>query len=349
MLRDLFESDKHKVVAVLKERLQLPDEAFPWLMTKIQERKDQPIEYEEAVNYLLSQSDLPNYLVNSLPELIEKGVPFELVTELLGQQSEPSDEVVNCLVELLRSEEHLPVGLESKNQDAFAGPVIKALGQARGSIEATNAVRMLKHTKLDQESVKRLRSLLDTERTTELATFKSTLALHCLLNQVKLDREIILDLHNYIRKKKPVERKMASHVYLVWKHQHIEQFCANLALFDPLIIHQVLEVFLRRSFEKLTPAYIDGNTLYYYAADGKLTGQVLEDEQAFRKKFRQAQRMLKIPEWAWIKLPEGTEDKDPCSTSYSAIFQKDDLLVKPLAWNQGGGWLEPPRKRRRRA
>ena len=54
------------------------------------------------------------------------------------------------------------------------------------------------------------------------------------------------------------------------------------------------------------PAYINGNnTLSYRTADGKLIKQRLDDEDAFRKRFREAQDRATLPEWAWIKPPEG--------------------------------------------
>ena len=63
-----------------------------WLVAQTTEAKDTDIRCREAVDYLPGQSDLPDYLVNSLPELIEDGIDFKLVAKLLGQQIEPSSE-----------------------------------------------------------------------------------------------------------------------------------------------------------------------------------------------------------------------------------------------------------------
>ena len=308
-LREFFRNDKHKVVAVLKERLGLPNKASQWLMAQITEGQDAVIRSSQVVDYLLGGSDLPHYLMNSLPELIKKGVSFTLVAESLDQQRKPSNKVVDSLVELIPSDNAFTEMPKVINQ-AFADPLIKILEHTRSEIKAGNAASMLGHADLDQDSIQRLRSLLNAKPTTELAIYKSRMALSCLLKQINLDREIILDLHNYIRTQNSYEGEMADNVASLWMHRRIEQFWANLALFDASFIHHSLEVFLCRTVEDLAPAYIDGKTLYFYAADGKLTEQRLEDEQAFRENFREAQRMFKIPEWARIKAPDGRREVD---------------------------------------
>jgi hypothetical protein len=88
---------------------------------------------------------------------------------------------------------------------------------------------------------------------------------------------------------------------MLWAHRHIEQFCTNLETFDYSIMERILrEAFLERQVEDLTPAYIDGKTLWFYASDGKLTSQRLENEEAFRESFQEAQKIAGIPEWTWI-------------------------------------------------
>ena len=313
-LRALLKHDKHKVVAVLKERLQLPDEAFEWLETQITKGKDKDIKYDEAVNYLLSQSDLPNYLVNSLPELTEMGIDFLLVTEILRQQKKLSDEVVNRLVELCPSGHHFRLRKLIKNHGS-ADPFIKALEQTRSETIVGDTASVLTHTNLHQESVQRLRSLLITESTEGLAALKLSIAFNCLLFQVKLDQNTILDLHDVIRKKIIRNGETQFDIIRLWKTRHIEQFCTNLALFDSEIISYILRAFLHRSVDDLAPAYIHGKTLYFYAADGKLTEQTIEDEATFRTRFREAQRMVGIPEWAWIKQAQEGEEQNPSSAS----------------------------------
>ena len=162
------------------------------------------------------------------------------------------------------------------------------------------------------------------ERDNRLAMMRSKVAYKCMLRQVKLNRETILDLHSKIHNLKSSGKNHNREIGRLWNHRHIEQFCTNLAIIDSKIFPHILPIFLRvflhRSVEDLTPAYIDGKTLYFYAVDGNLTEQCLEDEEAFRKCFREAQRRAGVPEWAWIKRPEGRREKDPYSTSYSAIF-----------------------------
>ena len=313
-LRALLRNDEHKVVAVLKERLQLPDEAMKWLETHITKGKDKDIKYDEAVNYLLSQSDLPNYFVNSLPELTEMGIDFMQVAEILRQQKKPSDEVVNRLVELCPSGNYFRLR-EFIKKHGSADPFTKALEQTRSETTARDAASVLTHTNLHQESVQRLRSLLITESTEALAALKSNKAFSCLLFQVKLDQNTILDLHNVIRKKAIRNGETQFDIMRLWKSRHIEQFCTNLALFDSEIISYILRAFLPRPVEDLAPAYIHGKTLYFYADDGNLTEQTLEDEEGFRISFREAQRMVGIPEWAWIKQSQEREEQNPSFAS----------------------------------
>ena len=288
-LRDLFKNDKRKVAAILRERLKLPAHTTTLLMAQIPDRQDAPIEYDKVVHYLLGQSDLPDYLVGSLPELIEEGVDPSLVAKLLGQQENPSNEVLNPVPKVT-------------NQGAFAGPLINVLEQARSEKTARNAALLIQHSKIGQKLVKRLTSLL-TNKPYNSATFNP--AFNCLCKQDQIDQTSILELHDYIRKMRKSKGKASDfrfYDYLTpfWRHRHIEQFCANWALFDADIIRCILEVFLKKSVEDLAPAYIDRKTLYFYNADGILTKQTLENEGVFRSRFQEAQRLLEIPDWAWI-------------------------------------------------
>ena len=318
-LRDLFEKDKHKVVAVLKERLRLPGEAYDWLMAQIPERENDPIKYNMAVDHLLGQSDLPDYLVNSLPELIGKGVASWLVAELLGRQKSPSNEAVNRLLKVIspldysyRWDSRTPAII---NQAAFAEPLITTLEEATSTKKAENVALFLRHTTLDEELVQRLRSLLIPKPTPALRAIKSKTAFKCLAQQGKLDRKTILHLHDTIRK---IDGQLSR--YPIWKSRHTEQFYANLAVFDSKTIHSILSVFFRRPVENLAPAYINGKTLYFYAEDRKLIEQTLEDEKAFRENFREAQRTRNYPEWAWMKPPKEKEKKNPGPASRSWIY-----------------------------
>jgi hypothetical protein len=67
-------------------------------------------------------------------------------------------------------------------------------------------------------------------------------------------------------------------------------------------ISLILQLFLHRSIENITSAYIHGKTSCFYAADGKLIKQDLEDEEAFQERFVEAQSSAQIPKSAWIKL-----------------------------------------------
>ena len=200
---------------------------------------------------------------------------------------------------------------------AFADPLIKALEQARSEKVKKTAALLLQHNNLGQKSVKRLRSLL-TNKPDNSATFKSDAAFHCLCKQDQIDQTSILELHNYIHEMLNIEgESIPQHTYfsLLWRHRHIGQFFANVDLFDFSTVETILEMLLRRSVENLAPAYIDGNILYFYTADGNLTKKTLEDEAGFRNFFREAQRWAHIPEWARIKKSQGREEQNPSSAS----------------------------------
>lgn len=311
-LRDLLRSDKSKVVAILKERLQLPDNTINWLSAQIPERKDAPKKYEKTVNYLLSDTDLPDYLMNSLPELMFKGIGYRLIIKLIGQQRVLSNEVVDLFVNLIPSEDFIwqwRIEPEVTNRHYFVDRLITALEQTKTWAQAKNIELLLKHTNLDQESVLRLISLLSTKPSDEMVLTKSEVAFSCLGRQVQLEPRIILIVHHVIIGQS-ITFQARGYNKLLWRSRHTEQFCANLALFDSSIISSILQALLHRSVEDLAPAYINGETLYFYTADGSLTEQRLEDEKAFREKFREAQSDAGLPEWAWMKLSKANKERN---------------------------------------
>ena len=321
-LRALFVNDKDKVVAVLKERLQLPDRAFEWLKTQITEGHGTDIKCQKAIDYLVDQCDLPKYLESSLPGLTVRGVHFKLVGKILCQQNKPSNEVISRFLELIyprtlgakRFDDPMPIFMYHV---AFARPLIKMLEQTKIDKVAEKIHAILAtHGKLHQESIQDLKSLI-LESNTKVAAKKMRLgiAFDCLLSQVNLDGETILALNNVISRKAIPERSTESDIRTLWGSQHVEHFCTNLDSFDSETINYILPGFLNRSVEDLAPAYIDGNIIYFYAADGNLTEKTLQDVTTFRKRFREAQTRVGLPDWALIKEPHGMEEQDPSSAS----------------------------------
>ena len=332
--RALFEKDKHKVVVVLKECLRLPDKADTWLIAQIPEEYD---EYRGVVDYLLGQSDLPDYLVDSLPDLLEEGVDFKLVAELLGQQKRLSEEVVSRLLRRIPWKGDLFLtGIPTvMNQHAFTYPLIEALDQARSATEARNAMSMLTTTDLHQDAIKRLEFLIDQIPTTQLAIEKWRLALYALSKQVKLDRQSIRVLCDAA-----YTRKCAQYSWLARKvlmNQSVEQIYANLDSFDSIDIGIIFSSFLEQSVEDLLPACINGDILYFYAPDGNLIEQRLEDEKAFRRRWGKAQAGAGVPAWAMIRLPRplaecGSQEFNP--TDQAALCSSHRRIGRktPIRW-----------------
>ena len=296
-VRALFVEDKHKLVVVLEEYLQLPDEAYKWLMAQIIEGDD---EDRGVVDYLLGQSDLPDFIVNSLPDLVDKGVGFKKVAELLRQQTKANEEDLSYLVRRTSCDLY-SLSEEIVDQRAFANPSMKALEQAQNAKEAWNARFMLQGINLDQESIQCLESLMNQKPTTELAIEKSKIAFLILCEQVMLDLKNSRLLHDAAFKCRFLVYTLGA--MRVVPHQLVEYTYANLQLFDFGGISDILSFSITRSIEDLLPVYINGDILYYYAVNGNLIEQRLEDEEAFRTRFRKAQAWRDIPEWAMIKLP----------------------------------------------
>ena len=126
-----------------------------------------------------------------------------------------------------------------------------------------------------------------------------------------VDRSIVLDLLDSHPEYEMDLKGIKARIRLVWMIGNRERIVANLDLFKPEITCHILETLLHRSVESLTPAYINGKTLYSYAADGKLTEKTLKDEKAFRENFREGQRLAGFPEWACVNLLEGSEEQNP--------------------------------------
>src|SRR5262249_30644075 len=154
-----------------------------------------------------------------------------------------------------------------------------------------------------------------TKPTPDFAGFKLLAAARVLCQQSKLSGSMISRLHDTIIEEGEDEVGFLT----LWGHRHMEQFCTNLETFDNFIIEKILsKALLRRPVEDLTPAYICGEALWFYDSDGKLTSRRLENEGAFRKRFRAAQKEAGVPEWAWIQPPQGVSEERAAQSSKAA-------------------------------
>ncbi len=122
---------------------------------------------------------------------------------------------------------------------------------------------------------------------------------------MELDKESILALSNVLSEKEMAFGPM-------WRNRHLEQFATCLESFEfPVIVNIIVVLLHERTAEDVTPAYINGNTLHYEAADGKMKSLPLKDERAFRKKFSEAQRLIGYPPWACIDQFPGEGNSIP--------------------------------------
>ena len=314
-LRDMFQNRKEAVFDALEGHLQLFDEAYRWVLASATHHMRQAMENQyrlgdlpRLLRVLSTEPDLPdifvNFLVYSFPKLLkEKIVGFDTPATLLSQQRKLSQEAVDGIASLL-SYTDLNI-LESSwlpslyKRKAFAEPLVDALCwwcKESNENQVKTLVRALRyHDDLNQKSIERLRELLDSD---SIMPGPYVAEVYDLLSwQAKIDREDILTLNNilYIV---PNEHKYEFEIF--WRKRHLEQFVTSLESIEPFTIDRILKVLLRRSAEDITPIYLNGNTLHFLAADGKMKKLVLKDEQSFRKTYRKAQLMAGLPHWSCI-------------------------------------------------
>ncbi|KAL9607299.1 MAG: hypothetical protein Q9167_007775 [Letrouitia subvulpina] len=314
-LRDLFnngrfETRKLAVILALKGRLQLLHEAFRWIFEEtfrylnpqIVPHRDAAIDLSKALECLDGESDLPYYFVNALvyylPNLFrERKTSFEKVAHLVGQQRELSDDVVRRLIESFKSYDHFSFEQHGTpalfNRPVFTAPLIDALEIAKTEEQAEGFVSgLMLQENIDQKSLESLRRLV---MNSNVAPFISQQASRIFLRSPELDLKTISAIHEGLTQRQ-------GSFWPLWRDRHMEQFFANLESFEPCIIDKILRIMLKRTPEILTSGYIDDKTLHFDTADGNLGELNLADEKTFRKSFREAQSITKIPEWALVNL-----------------------------------------------
>jgi hypothetical protein len=301
-LQKLFKHDPWKAVPALTGRLDRLPEAFTLVTELIANEDTSSPYYDTAVSSLSGQSSLPHYVVEALSSAAKFHWRRYDLEEVVGQQQELSEKVIKDFVEYIADR---PIQ-EIYDREPFVEPLMKVLENSLDERMVTGAEKALRWRKdLDNTAKSRLGALLAAKPTSELAACKSSAAVDLLCNQSTLPATIISALHEVYHENEDFGR-----FYWLWWDRHIEQFCTNLETFDPLINQEILcKALLLQSYEELTPAYIDGSNLWFYASNGRLTSQRLRDERAFRKSFREAQELAEIPEWAWIPEPMEREKR----------------------------------------
>jgi hypothetical protein len=330
-LQKLFKHDPWKAVLALTGRLDLLPEAFTWVTELIAKEDTSSPCYETAVSSLSGQSDLPGYVVEALSSAAAKTGFWSTIGSIIGQQQQLSEKVIKDCVKYIDCYDAIPSWpspIEAiYDREPFVEPLMYALENApdEETVDCTkNALQWRKD--LDNTSMSRLGALLATNPSSELAACKSAAAVSLLCKQSTLPATIIPALHEVLHANEDY--------YLfreLWRHRHIQQFCTNIEIFEPSIVKDILwGGLLLRSYEELTPAYIDGSNLWFYASNGQLTSQHLRDERAFRKRFREAQKLVEIPEWAWIPAPMEREkrvrDESPMER------EKRVRVESPIKW-----------------
>ncbi|KAL9039866.1 MAG: hypothetical protein Q9180_002273 [Flavoplaca navasiana] len=326
-LRNMFRNNhinnnrKHAVVAALGRHLQLIDEAYSWaldiatnhLRLQTMESQHAPEILQEILEVLSVGPDLPesfaDSLVYSFPKLHEeKIVHLETLACLLNQQRRLSIGVVEGMVKILKSTPSSGVprrGWVSRlcDREVLTEFLVDALCRTSDEEEISNLMDYLdfKAELLDKSHLQYLRKRLDC-----CPCFPG----HC---RERLDRELVrqVELHGK-NVEIPDEEKSVEDIS--WRKCHLEQFVTRVESLEPHIVVNILKDFLYRSAEDMTPVYIDGNILHYEAAYGEMKQLQLKDEQSFRERFREAQRLLGYPPWSYINQ----FSKDPKTTTLAA-------------------------------
>lgn len=327
-LRELFKYNQLKAIRALKGRAELLDgELYAWLMKQITGGPDATISPRDAVTHLEGHSNLPNDLMEALPELMGSVGP-DRVGALVNLQGDLGSELITAFVEhYCFVAEHTWGTYKLSTRPEFIEPLITAMSNAEGEDVVRRVAWVLAEQRnLNPQSTARLGTLLTTEPTSSLNCIKVLNATRVLCQQSELSTDIILALHDIlIVQRKQMEgtsyekdertvrhesnERLAMALYRfdiniqkLWKNRHIGQFCTNLESFDSGFTRTILRhELLMRPVEELTPAYIHGDTLWFYGMDGKLKSQPLRNEKAFRKNFRKVQEEVGVPEWACIR------------------------------------------------
>ncbi|KAL8901994.1 MAG: hypothetical protein Q9207_004919 [Kuettlingeria erythrocarpa] len=342
-LRDMFNtSRKEEFVAAWRGHLQLFDEAYRWalatatdcLTPQAMETWHGPEDLAQILRVLSDEPNLPedfvDRLVYSFPRMLEDEIAnIDMAVMLIRQQRDLSKDAVNCLVKILKNTDRwLPrlhqVIPDLYNRQVFAEPLVDALCKASNEEQVENLVYALDlQDSFDQTSLQRLRECLHSAMIFQSPWVSGLYQI--LARQAQLDKESILALNNVL-----VEEAISFSEF--WYNRHLEQFVTSLESFKPQILVEILKVLLERSAEDITPVYINGNTLHYQAADGKMKKLLLDDEQSFRKRFREAQHLVGLPPWACIDhLPKERKLKIPVANWVKPKDRKSKIPVASWA------------------
>ncbi|OQV07898.1 NACHT domain-containing protein [Cladophialophora immunda] len=269
----------------------------------------------------------PKHSLREIGNLIQLG-------KLITKQESLRSKVIDAFVSLVEDFAVLFEGIGPTLSDiygrpVFVKPLINVIVNSEREFQAIAAALVLNwETNLCQEWVDCLRDMLTVRPHSTLEASKSLAAAVLLCKQVKLHTSIISTLHEFTssgeydygfgilrlkrHRQEDCEQKAAQRILdamlfaianmgRLWGGRHIEQFCENLEGFDCSAIRDILRTaLLQRPFEDTVPAYIDGENIWYYDANGKLVSRHLEKPNKFRKRFRRAQREAGIPEWGLV-------------------------------------------------
>ncbi|KAI4863162.1 hypothetical protein F4820DRAFT_471725 [Hypoxylon rubiginosum] len=321
-----------------------PWETYPWVLAmalngRLSMTQDNPLDW------LISQSSsIPRTEFPELPNIDKTVASRYLLTDPSLDDSSMPHSVANWLLELISNSEDIyrPSGLGLILQKATLEPktvskLIEMLGtmpkidivQAlQGRPEAHDGViDVLIHTEdwevannaavalmspgsdqigrlPDEKTIETLYSLL-----TRLGSRHRShrLVVELLLFQPMLSPKILKDLVEFAGKLGCYSLRSYGYGPMRSHYRTIEEFCLYVESFDnPNTITQFLQIiFLPQTHAEAKPAWIDGDSLWWYSADGSKRKCKLQNEERFRMVFRQGQKDAGVPEWAQISLKVG--------------------------------------------
>lgn len=341
-LQNLFDNggDKKIIAAVLQSRLHLVPDALEWLVDQAVKHETAPIPLEEALNLLIGQMELPVRLFTNLFSKMLEFLQMDLMQVLYlgGDIREAFDGFWDHLPELFRRysrsrtafqlHNRIPRGAKSEyinmrtalfRQNWFRKQIIELLSKAttEAMVEAIewalsgDSFYRQEPEPLDDESILILKSLVTVKTFPDLMVSKSKLAHEILCGERGVDSTItFVDRITYHFK---------GNYQLIrgntWTDRDISQFCANLISLGSLDMELLINAKLEpRSNRSINTAYIHGQDLFCYDADGTLHRHKLADEIAFRASFAAAQMKEGLPKWAWVKVVNRETETSFCPT-----------------------------------
>jgi hypothetical protein len=299
-------------------------EPISWLVTQLsklnKDKPDEPSAFNEACRIAAShfsslfwqESPLSQTVINCIMEVLTgfrprpgKRISDTFLGPVLSQVKTLERTVLSTLLSMLEKwgSDDASSALQGRPEvleevmNIFEGAVdrdiVRAAGMALTNLDPVNfkfktGVQCL----LPASIIQRLHSLLQSKD-----ALKPDLAAQVLVNQSKLGRSVIRDLLYYF--------EIWSPGWLEIRHprspRDVQELCRYAEYFNSSTLQRYLSlILLKKPHNEALPAWIHGDSLYYYTTSGSTECYQLKDEEGFRKAYWEAQEAAGVPTWIRI-------------------------------------------------